>query len=127
LLACVLPDGRRPSRATLGRWVQDAAARAGRALAALDPACRPSIRALCLDEIFCHRAPVLMGVEPHSLTWVLGQRGPDRSGASWHQALRAWPRLEYVAADDGTGLQRGLDGRYPRIGPRAQPADLPPV
>jgi hypothetical protein len=109
LLACVLPDDRRPSRATLGRWVQDAARRAGRALAVLDPACQPAVGTLCLDEIFCHRVPVLMGVEPHSLTWVLGQRGPDRRGVTWHAALRAWPHLEYVAADDGTGLQRGLD------------------
>jgi hypothetical protein len=51
-----------------------------------------------------------MAVEPHSLTWVLGQRGPDRSGASWHQALQAWPHLEYVTSDDGTGLQQGLEG-----------------
>src|SRR6516165_10213765 len=65
LLACVLPNDRRPSRATLGRWVQDAAAQAGRTLAVLDSACRPSVRDLCLDEIFCHRVPVLMGVEPH--------------------------------------------------------------
>ncbi len=110
LLACVLPDDSRPSRATLGRWVQDAAARAGHALAVLDRACRPAVRELCLDEIFCRRMPVLMGVEPHSLTWVLGQRGPDRSGATWQEALRAWPHLDYVAADDGTGLQRGLEG-----------------
>ncbi len=110
LLACVLPDGRRPSRATLGRWVQDAATRARRALAVLDPACRPVVRERCLDESFCRRVPVLRAVEPHSLTWVLGQRGPDRRSATWQAALQAWPHWEYVAADDGTGLQRGLEG-----------------
>jgi hypothetical protein len=125
LLACVLPQSRRPSRATLGRWVQGAATRAGRALAVLDAACRPSVRELCLDEIFCRRVPVLMAVEPHSLTWVLGQRGPDRRGDTWQAALQAWPHLEYVAADDGTGLQRGLealrtDRRAAAAGPRLE-------
>jgi hypothetical protein len=108
LLACVLPPSACPSRATLDRWIATAAAQASQVLACLDRACQPLVETLCLDEIFCHRQPVLMGVEPHSLAWVLGQRGPDRSGASWHQALRPWTHLEYVAADDGTGLQLGL-------------------
>jgi hypothetical protein len=109
LLACVLPQPDCPSRATLGRWVQDAAARAGQVLGVLDGACAPLIHELCLDEIFCHRLPVLMGVEPHSLAWVLGQRAPDRSGASWQKALQAWPQLRHVIADNGTGLQGGLE------------------
>src|SRR5262249_23728501 len=109
LLACVLPPSACPSRATLDRWVADAAARASQVLATLDRACQPLVQTLCLDEIFCHRLPVLMGVEPHSLAWVLGQRGPDRSGASWHAALTPWHCLEYVTSDDGTGLQGGLE------------------
>jgi hypothetical protein len=108
LLACVVPPAACPHRSTLGRWVDEAAVRASHVLAALDSACRPLVRTLCLDEIFCHRMPVLMGVEPHSLAWVLGQRGPDRSGASWHAALQPWRCLEYVTSDDGTGLQLGL-------------------
>src|SRR5262245_57323428 len=88
LLACVLPPSACPSRATLDRWVADAAARASQVLATLDRACQPLVQTLCLDEIFCHRRPVLMGVEPHSLAWVLGQRGPDRSGATWQKALQ---------------------------------------
>ena len=79
-----------PSRATLGRWVQDAAGRAGRALTVLDRACSSLVLALCLDEIFFHRRPVLIGVEPHSLAWVLGQKAPDRSGLTWCQALQPW-------------------------------------
>jgi hypothetical protein len=110
LLRCVLADGACPSRATLGRWVADAAGRAGRVLATLDRACQPLVTALCLDEIFCRRVPVLMGVEPHSLAWVLGQRGPDRSGPTWHRAVQAWPCLAYVAADNGAGLHLGLEG-----------------
>jgi hypothetical protein len=108
LLACVLPAAC-PSRARLGRWVQQAARRASAVLTALDAACQTVVRTLCLDEIFFHRQTILVGVEPHSLAWVLGQRAPDRSGASWHQALSAWPQLEYVAADGGTGLHIGLE------------------
>src|SRR5207253_5782281 len=60
LLAIVLPWGAVPSRAMVGRWVQAAAAQAGRLLVVLDLACQARVRVLCLDEIFLHRAPVLM-------------------------------------------------------------------
>jgi len=109
LLAVLLPAARLPSRATLGRWVNQSARRASRILAILDRACRPLVLSLCLDEIFFHRKPVLMGVEPHSLAWVLGQRAKDRSGETWAKTLEAWPAVEDVAADGGTGLQRGLE------------------
>jgi hypothetical protein len=109
LLAIVLPSARCPSRATLGRWVQQVAARASRLLQVLDPACRGLVRTLCLDEIFCHRQPLLIGVEPHSLTWVLGQRVPDRTGLTWCRALLRWSQLTYAIIDGGTGLRRGLD------------------
>ena len=110
LLRCVLPQAHCPSRATLDRWIAEAAARARQVVRVLDGACQPLIHDLCLDEIFCHRLPILMGVEPHSLAWVLGQRGPDRSGRTWQQALRPWSCLEYVASDNGTGMQLGLAG-----------------
>jgi len=108
LLAVVLPGALCPSRATLGRWVQAAARRAGPVLAALDAACPPVVRELCLDEIFCHRRPVLIGVEPHSMAWVLGRRTLDRSGATWQQAVQPWTHLEAVVSDAGSGLLRGL-------------------
>jgi hypothetical protein len=75
----------------------------------LDKAARALVLALCLDEIFFRRKPVLMAVEPHSLAWVLGRRAADRSGATWADALAAWPLLEDVAADGGTGIERGLE------------------
>jgi hypothetical protein len=109
LLAIVLPAACCPSRATLGRWVQDAAARAGRLLQVLDSACGGLVGRLCLDEIFCHRKAVLIGVEPHSLAWLLGQRAPDRTGETWCRALRPWSRLTDVIVDGGSGLRRGLD------------------
>ena len=109
LLAILLPADRLPSRATLGRWVQHSARRAGRLLQRLDRLCRPLILCLCLDEIFFRRQPVLMAVEPHSLAWVIGQRTADRSGDTWARALAAWPHLEDVAADGGSGIERGLE------------------
>jgi hypothetical protein len=109
LLAILLPPSRLPSRATLGRWVNHSALRAGRLLEVLDKAARPLVLSLCLDEIFFRRKAVLMAVEPHSLAWVTGQRAKDRSGETWACALAAWPLLEDVAADGGTGIERGLE------------------
>jgi hypothetical protein len=108
LLAIVLPRGAVPRRAMGGRWVQAAAAQAGRLLVVLDLACQARVRVLCLDEIFLHRAPVLMAIEPHRMAWMAGQRGPDRSGESWREVLTHWPCLEHVIADGGQGLERGL-------------------
>jgi hypothetical protein len=126
LLAIVLPAAQQPSRATVGRWVKAAAVRASGVLAVLDRACQRLVHGLCLDEIFCHRQPVLMGVEPYSLAWVLGQRSADRSAATWQQALAAWPQVEDVAADGGSGLQSALAQiATQRASAAAAPAALP--
>jgi hypothetical protein len=109
LLAIIFPAQLLPSRPTLGRWVQHSARRASRLLAVLDAACRPLVLCLCLDEIFFHRRPVLMAIEPHSLAWVVGRRASDRSGPTWSQALAAWPQVTDVAADGGSGLELGVD------------------
>jgi hypothetical protein len=91
-----------------GRWVQAAAAQAGRLLVVLDLACQARVRVLCLDAIFLPRAPVLMAIEPHSMAWMAGQRGPDRRGESGRAVLTNWPCLEHVIADGGQGLARGV-------------------
>ena len=104
----MLPLSAVPSRAMVGRWEQEAAARAGRLLVVLALACQARVRVLCLDEIFLHRAPVLMAIEPHSMAWMAGQRGPERSGESWREVLTHWPCLEHVIADGGQGLERGV-------------------
>jgi hypothetical protein len=108
LFAIVLPLGAVPSRAMVGRWVQEAAAQAGRLLVVLDLACQARVRVLCLDEIFLHRAPVLMAIEPNSMAWMAGERSPDRSGESWRKVITNWPCLEHVIADGGQGLARGV-------------------
>jgi hypothetical protein len=108
LLAIVLPRPMVPSRATVGRWVQQSAQQSRGILKVLDRACQGLVLVLCLDEIFFHREPILMGVEPTSLAWLAGQRGPDRSGESWCKVIEPWPHLEHVIADGGQGLERGV-------------------
>src|SRR5258705_495503 len=87
-----------------GAVAQQAGRRAGRVLGLLDRACQRLVLCLCLDEIFFRRQPVLMGIEPHSLAWILGARAKDRSGDTWAKALEAWPHLTEVAVDGGSGL-----------------------
>ena len=108
LLAIILPQGCAPSRATVGRWVGQASRQARGLLAVLDQCCQRCVLVLCLDEIFFHRAPILMAVEPQSMAWVAGQHGPDRSGESWCEVLSRWPCGERVIADAGKGLARGV-------------------
>jgi hypothetical protein len=108
LFEVLLPANARPSRATIGRWVEAAALRAGRVLQTLDETCQTQVTELCLDEIYCHRQPVLVGVEPHSMAWMLGQRARNCTGDTWQQALQPWPYLESVVSDAGSGLQAGL-------------------
>ncbi len=108
LLAILLPTCRVPSRATVGRWVEQAGVRAGGILAVLDRVCQVWVVRLCLDEIFFHRAPVLVAVEPYSMAWVAGQRGPDRTGDTWCALLQKWPGVQRLVCDAGTGLARGV-------------------
>lgn len=108
LLAIILGAVARPSRSALHRIVQAAGRRAGQVLAALDRQCRALILVGCLDEIFFHGRPVLVGVEPASRVWFLGTRAADRSGTTWLKALRPWTALEFLVADAGKGLQNGI-------------------
>jgi hypothetical protein len=124
LLAVILPPADCPSRAALGRWVQEVARRATAVLPTLDAACQEHVTELCLDEIFCHRQPVLIGVEPHSMTWVLGQRAAHRDGDTWQQALQPWTNLESVTADAGTGLRAGLEKFQQQRSPTPQAPTL---
>jgi hypothetical protein len=108
LLAIILGAAARPSRSTLHRIVPAAGRRAGRILTILDGQCHALILVGCLDEIFFHGRPVLVGVEPTSRVWFLGARAADRTGGTWLKALRPWTALEYVVADAGKGLQNGI-------------------
>src|SRR3954464_11585174 len=102
LLALILGKSACPGRSTLHRWIKAAGLAAGRVLKLLDARCRALVLVGCLDEIFFHGRPVLVGVEPASMTWFLGQKADDHSGATWAKALRPWEALSYVTADAGT-------------------------
>ena len=108
LLALILGVQACPGRSTLHRWIKRAGVAAGRVLKRLDARCRALVLVGCLDEIFFHGRPVLVGVEPASMTWFLGQKADDRSGATWAKALRDWEALSFVTADAGKGLQAGI-------------------
>jgi hypothetical protein len=108
LLALILGKPACPGRSTVHRWIKAAGLAAGRVLKSLDARCQALILVGCLDEIFFRGRPVLVGIEPASMTWFLGQKAPDRSGTTWAKALHNWTALEFVAADAGTGLQAGI-------------------
>jgi hypothetical protein len=81
------------------------------------------VRVLCLDEIFLHRAPVWMAIAPHSMAWMAGQRGPDRSGERWREVRTHWPCLEHVIADGGQGLERGVKLAHAARGAQGEAAE----
>jgi len=122
LLALILGKRACPGRSTLHRWIKHAALAAGRVLQSLDAQCKALVLVGCLDEIFFHGRPVLVGIEPASMTWFLGRKADDRSGATWAKALRDWSALSYVAADAGTGLQAGITAVQQERQETAKPA-----
>ena len=79
LLALVLGAKARPGRSTIQRGIQAAGQAAGRALKHLDGQCEALVRVGRLDEIFVHRRPLLVGVEPRAYA-------PDFSGI-WASTL----------------------------------------
>jgi len=88
--------------------VKASAVAAGRVLKGLDEVSRRLVKIGCFDEIFFHGKPVLVGVEPQSMAWVLGQQAADRSGQTWGQALAGFEELEQAVVDGGSGMRRGL-------------------
>jgi hypothetical protein len=108
LLALLMGTRARPGRSTIQRWIKAAGPAAARVLKHLDRRCTALVLIGCLDEIFFHRRPVLVGVEPTSMVWFLGQKAADRTGQTWSQALQTWTALQLVLADAGTGLQSGI-------------------
>ena len=108
LLVLLLGTQARPGRSTIQRWIKAAGQKAGRVLKHLDGRCRALVLVGCLDEIFFHRRPVLVGVEPASMVWFLGSKADDRQGATWCQELQGWTNLRFVVSDAGTGLQAGI-------------------
>lgn len=109
LLVLILGAAAAPSRSVVGRWTAAAGLAAGRVLARLDALGRELVATACLDEIFFHGRPVLVGVEPASMTWFLGRKADSLRGETWAAALRDLPKLEHVVADAGRALQSGIE------------------
>ena len=108
LLALLLGARATPSRSTVHRWGQAAATAAGRVLQPLDRSCRALVLVGCLDEIFFHRRPVLVGVEPHSMVWFLGKKADDRRGPTWFGGIGALElRCAGSSATRVPGCKRG--------------------
>lgn len=97
-----------PSRSKIHRWVLAAGKAAGDVLKQLDHSCRALVLVGCLDEIFFHRKPVLVGVEPRSMTWFLGKKVASHQGSTWFAELQPWTSLSYVTSDAGAGLKAGI-------------------
>ena len=97
-----------PSRSKIHRWVLAAGIAAGEVVKQLDRSCKELVLVGCLDEIFFHRKPVLVGVEPRSMTWFLGKRVASHQGSTWFAELQPWTSLSYVTSDAGTGLKAGI-------------------
>ena len=78
----------------------------------------------CLDEIFFHRRPVLVGVEPHSMVWFLGTKADDRQGSTWFGRLAA---LDGVALRDLATRARGSRPASPSSQQHRRQTDASPA
>jgi hypothetical protein len=112
LLEVVLGAQAAPARSTVHRWGQAAGEAAGVVLKQLDRSGRESVEMGCLDEIFFHGRPVLVGIEPRSMMWFLGKRADNYQGSTWFQELQPWIFLRFVTSDAGSGLKSGLAQLY---------------
>jgi predicted metal-dependent hydrolase len=89
----------------------------------LDEFTRPLVSEGAFDEIFVGRKPILMGVEPNSLCWIVGDLAENRDGASWARHFDGFEQLEHAVTDAGTGLLKGLA----LSNARRREADRPPI
>jgi hypothetical protein len=108
LMVLLLGAKASPSRSTIHRWAQAAGKAATWVLKQLDQWCKELVFTGCLDEIFFHGRPVLVGVEPYSMVWFLGKKAQNHQASTWFTELRPWNSLQYITADAGLGLQAGI-------------------
>jgi len=99
---------RAPSVATLGRWTQETAKRVSALLPVLDEFARARVKQVSADEIYV-KAPVLMVVEPESMCWLTGSLTTQVTGEVWAGQFAAFPALEQVTRDAGSGLGKGVE------------------
>ncbi len=108
LLILILGKREARARSTVHRWIQVAYAAAGEVLLRFDRRCKDLVKTACLDEIFFHGHPVLVGVEPASMVLFLASKGDRLDQRTWIRRLLAWDALRYVVSDAGVILQSAL-------------------
>jgi hypothetical protein len=117
-----LVPGRAPSVAKLGRWTQATAAHVSTLLPVFDEFARAQVKQVSADEIYV-KAPVLMVVEPDSMCWRAGQMTTQVTGEVWETQFAAYPALEQVTRDAGSGLGKGVE----RLNEKRAEQELPEV
>ncbi len=108
LLVLILGTREARARSTVHRWVQAACIAAGKVLQRLDRQCKDLVKTACLDEIFFHGHPVLVGVEPASMVLFLAFKNDRLNRLTWIRRLLTWDALRYVVSDAGVILQSAL-------------------
>ena len=64
---------------------------------------------IALDEIFCGRKPILVGVDLNSFAVVLLEKSSKRDHQAWLSALDPFEFLKLVVSDDGSGLAKAIE------------------
>lgn len=104
VLAVAFGEQHAPSRSSVHAFLQ----RAGRAAVGLMTDLRtqlaPSLTTLAGDDIFLHRCPVKVLLEPDSQLILRTQRWPWHKGEDWALWLSEFPRLDLFVSDLGSDL-----------------------
>ena len=74
----------------------------------LDELTQPHVIEGTFDEIFVGQQPILMGVEPNSFCWIVGDLAENRDGETWACHFDRFDQLEHAVTDAGSGLLKGL-------------------
>ena len=103
LLALILGEQACPGRSTLHRWVKLAGVAAGRVLKLLDARCRALVLVGCLDEIFFHGRPALVGrrARQHDLVPRAQGRRPHRGHLGQGVARLGWVVVRHRGRGQG--------------------------
>jgi hypothetical protein len=100
-----------PALDTLSDLLQRAGRAARRLLARANAQVRDRLTCLAGDDIFFHRTPIKVVVEPVSGALLEVQRWPWHAGEDWDLFLGEWPALKLWISDLGTDLVGAAAGR----------------
>jgi Transposase len=109
IVRCLEAAFGRDGRCSVG-WVSEQLQRAGGAALAVMQGKEVSqaVEEMALDEIFRHRQPILMAVDPQTLLALVPQAAEDRKGETWQTVLEQYPNLKFVVSDQASGLLKGV-------------------